>query len=236
FSSGKNRLWQDGKTATNTGEATSLGEAAKLNRAFARTINFENRMGNLGTADVGFVGGIEQQQRIMVPRVLDPIRQLRTRRHRAGWIVGKTKINDVRVFPRRFRNEIILNRAGQIENAFVAAIGPDWPGVPRHYIGIDVNWIDRIGNRDLILLAQNIENVTAVAFRPIRQENFVIRHFDSTIAIIKLRDFVAEEFVALLGPVATEGFTLSEFFGRSFHCLDRGPRQRLSHVTDATTN
>src|SRR5438067_12660417 len=72
FSSGENRLWQNGKTATNASEATSLGEAAKLNRAFARTINFENRMGNLGTTDVGFVSGIEQQKRIMVPRVLDP--------------------------------------------------------------------------------------------------------------------------------------------------------------------
>src|SRR5947207_3678002 len=112
FSSGKNRLWQNGKTATNAGEATSLGEAAKLNRAFARTINFENRMGDLETADVGFVSSIEQQKRIMIPRVLDPTRQLRTRCHRAGWIIGKTKINDVRVFPRRFRNEIILNRAG----------------------------------------------------------------------------------------------------------------------------
>src|SRR5437588_6354309 len=98
--------------------------------------------------------------------------------------------------------------------------------MPGHYIGVDVNWIDRIGNRDLILLAQNIENVTAVAFRAIRQENFVVRDFDPAIAIIKLRDFAAEEFVALLGSVTTKGFTMSELFGRSFHRLDCSPRQR----------
>src|SRR5256885_11539859 len=108
--------------------------------------------------------------------------------------------------------------------------------VPRHYIGIDVNWINRIGNRDLILPAQNIENVPAVAFRPIRQENFVIRNFDSAIAIIKLRDFAAEEFVALLGAIATERFTLPEFFGCCFHCLDCSPRQRLGYVADPTAN
>src|SRR5437764_2255271 len=126
FSFGKNRLWQNGKTATHTGEATSLGEAAKLDRAFARSINFENRVRNLRVnphltlraflsethscaltaacacvslsgrewerievrADIGFVSGIEQQKRIMVPRVLDPTRQFRTRLHRAGWIGG----------------------------------------------------------------------------------------------------------------------------------------------------
>src|SRR5947208_16607020 len=96
--------------------------------------------------------------------------------------------------------------------------------MPGHYIGVDVNWIDRIGNRDLILPAQNIENVTAVAFRPIRQENFVIRNFDSAIAIIKLRDFAAKEFVALLGAIATGRFTLPEFFGRGFrflYCVSR---------------
>src|SRR5436305_15296438 len=98
FSFGKNRLWQNGKTATHTGKATSLGEAAKLDRAFARSINFENRVRNLRVnphltlraflspterievrADIGFVSGIEQQKRIMVPRVLDPTHQLRTR-------------------------------------------------------------------------------------------------------------------------------------------------------------
>src|SRR6266496_2882855 len=71
--------------------------------------------------------------------------------------------------------------------------------MPRHYISIDINWIDRIGNRDLILPAQNIENVTAVAFRAIRQENFVTRDFDSAIEIIKLCDFAPEKFVALFG-------------------------------------
>src|SRR4029077_18925965 len=47
FGFGENRLWQNGKATTNAGEATSLGEAAKFDRAFARTINFEYRMGNL---------------------------------------------------------------------------------------------------------------------------------------------------------------------------------------------
>src|SRR4030095_4775284 len=108
--------------------------------------------------------------------------------------------------------------------------------MPRHYIGIDVNWIDRIGDRDLILPAQNIENMTAVAFRAIRQKNFIIRDFDSAGAIIKLCDLAADELVALRGPVTTEGFPMSELFRRGFHRLDRSSRQRLGHVTDATTN
>src|SRR5205823_7716967 len=91
FSSGENRLWQNGKTATNASEATSLGKAAKLNCTFARAVDFENRMGNLRVTDVSFVGGIEQQKRIVLPRVVDPARQLRTRCHRAGRIIGKAK-------------------------------------------------------------------------------------------------------------------------------------------------
>ena len=125
--------------------------------------------------DIGFVSRVEEKDGVVIMRVFDPVRQLRTRCHCARRIVRKAKVNNVCVFAGRFRNETILNRARQIDNAFVTAIGPGWAGVPRHYIGIDVNWINRIGNRDLILPAQNIENVTAVAFRPVRQENFVIR-------------------------------------------------------------
>jgi hypothetical protein len=89
---------------------------------------------------------------------------LRARRHCAGRIVREAKINDIRVFARRFRHKIILHRAGQIKNAFVAAVGANRAGVARHHIGIDVNRINRVGDGDFVLLAENIEDVTAVTF------------------------------------------------------------------------
>src|SRR4029077_19130168 len=159
-------LWQNGKAATNAGEATRLGEAAKFNRAFARTINFENRVRNFTTSpdlalraflslgeriqvrtiiDIGFVSRVEEKDGVVIMRVLDPVRQLRTRCHCARRIVRKAKVNNVCVFARRFGNETILNRTRYVDKPFVTAIARGWTDAPRHYIGIDVNWINRIG-------------------------------------------------------------------------------------------
>ena len=124
----------------------------------------------------------------MFARVFDPARELRARRHRAGRIVRKTKINQIDMFLRWLGNEIVFRCARQIDDPFVAAVFPGRPRVAGHHVGVDVNRINRIGERDFVLVAENIEDVTAIAFRSVGDKNFVVGNLDLAIAIIVLRD------------------------------------------------
>ena len=99
----------------------------------------------------------------MFARVLDPARKLRARRHGPGWIVGKTKVNQIDMFLRRIRNEIVVGSARQIENAFIPTFARRATCVSSHHVRVDIDGIDRIGNRHSVV-AENVQDVTAIAF------------------------------------------------------------------------
>ena len=100
----------------------------------------------------------------MLARIVDPMRELRARRYCPGWIVRKAQINQIDMFFGRLGHEIVFRCAGQIQNSFVIAVSPCRTAVASHHICVDVNRIDRIGDGDLVLIAEDIENETAIAF------------------------------------------------------------------------
>ena len=100
----------------------------------------------------------------MFVRVIDPARELRARCDGTSWIVWKTKIDEIEAFVWRLGHEIIFRFAGQIINALIAAILSRRACVARHHVCVHVHRIHRIGNGDLILGAENIEDVTAIVF------------------------------------------------------------------------
>src|SRR6266705_1075728 len=105
-------------------------------------------MWNLGLRDVGLVSGVEQEQDIVRSRVFDPRSELLRSCNSAGRIVRKTEVNYIDMFPvaaGRLRDEIVFDRARQINDAFVAPVLARRPAVTGHYIGVDINRINRIG-------------------------------------------------------------------------------------------
>ena len=124
-------------------------------------------MGKSGIADVGLVGGVEQNQSIVFAGIIDPTPQLLGRCHGASWIVWETEVYHIDVLLRRIGHEMIFDRARQISDPFVAAIAPHASGMTGHDIGIDVNRVNRIGDRDFVLMSKDIQDVTAIAFRSV---------------------------------------------------------------------
>ena len=88
----------------------------------------------------------------------------------------------------RLGNESVVGGARQVNDPFVAAVRFRRAAVARHYVRVDIDRVNRIGNRDFVLVAENIENKAAIAFRSIRDKNLVIGDIDIAIAIIALRD------------------------------------------------
>src|ERR1044071_479529 len=101
----------DGKTAPHAGETCVLRKGAELDCAFARAWNLVDRMRDLRVADVGLVGSIVENDRLMLPRIVDPARQLGPRGYRASRVIGKAKINDVDRIARRLRDEGVFGSA-----------------------------------------------------------------------------------------------------------------------------
>ena len=124
----------------------------------------------------------------MLARVLDPVVQLLPRRDRTGRVIWKTEINKIDMFLWGLGNKIVFRRTRQIDNAFITAVLFHRAGVARHHVGIDVDRVNRIGNGNLVLLAEDIEDVTAIAFRSVGQKDFVVHDVDLAVTIIVLRD------------------------------------------------
>ncbi len=96
-------------------------------------------------------------------------------------------------------------------------------GVSGHHVGVDVNRIDGICDRDFVLVAENIEDETAVGFRSVGEENLVGRDLDPAIPVIVLRNFRAKEFVTLLVPVTAKRFAMRQLVHGLVHRVHRPP-------------
>src|SRR3954447_16273236 len=89
--SSKKRFRHHRKPAPHPGESAVLRETAKFDRAFERPWNFVDRMRDGRIADVGFVSRVEEDDRFVFPRVIDPARQLFAGCDRTGRVVWETK-------------------------------------------------------------------------------------------------------------------------------------------------
>src|ERR1051325_6288110 len=96
--------------------------------------------------------------------VLDPTGKLLAARYGTGRIIGKTKINKIDVLLRWLGGKVVFSSAGHVNDPFVTAVLPRRTGVPGHDIGIDIYRVNRIGDCDFVLVAENIQNKTAIGF------------------------------------------------------------------------
>src|SRR6266581_9790059 len=100
----------------------------------------------------------------MLLRVSHPIFELRAQRDGSSGIVWKTEIDNVDVPRRRLGDELIFGEAWQIGDSFVTARAVNRSRVSGHHVGVYVDRIDRIGGRDLVVIAEHVEDVSAVRF------------------------------------------------------------------------
>src|SRR5256885_12194397 len=115
----EHRFRHDCKSAAHAGESAVLGKTAQFNRALAGARNFENGMRNIRVRNIGFVRGIEEKQRFVLARVIDPARELFTRRNGPRRIIGKTEINKIGVFCRWVGDKSVLSWRRPIKNSLL---------------------------------------------------------------------------------------------------------------------
>ncbi len=121
-------------------------------------------MRNIWIGNIGFVRGIEEEYRVVFARVIDPTRELFARSNGPRWIIGKTKIDKIGMVCRWIGNKSVFSCARQIQNSFIAPIFSCRSTATSHHVRIDIDRIYRIRHRDFVLIPENVEDVTAIAF------------------------------------------------------------------------
>src|SRR5437764_12890323 len=105
-------------------------------------------MRNRRVTNVSLVSGVEQNDRFLLFGIMDPVSELGARCNCASGIVWKTKINQIDFLLRRRRHETVSPRAREINDSLKAAVLSRRTGVTRHYVGIHIDRVNWIGNRN----------------------------------------------------------------------------------------
>ena len=210
-----------GITAARAGKARGLRERAELDRTGARAVDREDRAGAI-VGDERFVCRVVEDDRVVFVGVVDPRFQLIGVISRAGGVVRGAKVDDVCL-------DVIV---GHGKEAVFAGAGSVDDLSARHDVGVDVDGIDRVGDHDDVICAEDIADVAGVGLSAVGDENLVGGD-GHAVSLIIAGDRLAREVVALILGVALEGFLYAQLVRAFFQRVDDHGRKRQGDVADA---
>jgi hypothetical protein len=183
--------------------------------------------------DEGVVGGVEDQHAVVGARPGDPGLEVRARCDSAGGVVGRAEIGDVDALRRRRGAEGVRLGGIEVGDAGVAPLGVRLAGAPGHDVGVDVDGVDGVGDRDAAAGAEDLLDVAAVLLAAVGDEDLGGGNVDAPRLEVVYPDGFEQEVVAVLGAVAAKSGIGAEFVDGSAHGLDDSGGERESDVTDA---
>ena len=134
----------------------------ELDGALAGPSDLVDAMGNLRIADVSLIGGIVEDQGVVLQSVVHPLAQFLFGDNRTRGVVGVTQVDHVHMAVLGDAGrEAVLRRTGHIDH-----IGPatvlEGTATSDHHIRVDIDRIDGIGDADEVVPVQQFLDVTCV--------------------------------------------------------------------------
>ena len=214
-----------GVAAAYSCEACGLGVAAEFDGAAFGSFDFVDGVWYIGVLNICFVGCVEEDKAALGQCVVDPYFKLLVGEYGACGIVGIAEIDDVNMVRWQLWDEVVAGGHGH--ECDVAPVSVDVLACATcHDIAVYVDGIYGVGDSDSALGREYVADVAAVAFGSVADEDFVNVEFHSARCIIVGDDGFAEEIVALLGTVASEGGGLAHLVDGLVHgcdtCLGKG--------------
>ncbi len=181
-------------TQTEAGEARVLREAPDLDGAGPRPVALIDGMREIRIRDVGLIGRVIDDHAAFPIGVVHPPLKLLLRDRRAGRVVGEAEIDQIRPLLREIGDEAVRLGAGHIDHiAPVPGFRIVCAGAAGHHVGIHVDRIDRIADRDPRVVRKQLLNVAGVAFRAVRDEDLVGPDIAAPRPEIAVRDRLTQE-------------------------------------------
>ena len=141
------------------------------------------RLGNRG-----FIGCVINDHRSYPVGIIHPLLELRFGDGGTGGIIGKAQVNDIRCLLRQLRRKIRLRRTGHVDHVTpcprcrIVGTGP-----ARHHIGVHIDRIHRVADRDFVVYTENLLDISGIALRPIGNKYLVGRDITAPCLVVLLR-------------------------------------------------
>ncbi len=190
-------------------------------------------MGHVRVRDKGFVCRVVQKDRAVPPRVGDPFFQFFPRNAHARRIVRKAQVDHVGPAAGNLRQKTVLPPAGHIDDIAESGAFPVVSGAASHHVGVDINGINRVADRDDVVRAEDIADIAGVALRAVADENLVRGNLDAAVPELVFADGLPQERVAGFRPIAAERLGTPHLPRSGGHRLHNGRGQRPGDVADS---
>lgn len=148
-----------------------------------------------------------------------PIFQLLPAIDRAGWVVRRAQVDDVRFYGFvRKGQKTVFSRRVHVDNL-----------PARHGVRIYIYGVDRVGHQYGIVRVKQIQDVADVALRAVTHENLTLLKLNVVQHIVSF-ELCTQEVVALLRAVAAEGSSVRHFIDRAVQRGNNRRAQGLSYI------
>ena len=104
---------------------------------------------------------------------------------------------------------------------------------PCHHIGIHIHRVHRITYRNLIFRTEYFLNVGGIAFRAVRDKNFIGPDLTSPALVIIFRYGISQKLISQIRRISPECLRPSHFLHSFVQCGNDGRSQRQCHIPDA---
>ena len=225
----------DGVAASHTREACRLGIAVELYRHLAGASDLVDGVWYLGIGDVGLVGCVVEDDALVLDGIVHPLAKLVLGDDGASGIVGITEVDHVYTVVGNLGCEVVAFIAGHVHHIAPVSVLED-ARASYHHIAVDVDRINGVGDADVVVPSQYLLYVAGVALGSVVDKHLVDIEMDATWQEVVLDNRLAQEVVASLRTVASEGSLHCHLFHCFVHGLDNGRTERLGHVANAQTD
>ena len=214
-------LRDDGVAAAGAGEAGGLGHGAELDGTGAGAFHLEDAAGRIVDDEV-LVGGIIDDDGVVLVRVVDPLLQLLFAVGSTGGVVRGAEVDEVRVDALVGHGaEAVLLGGGSIDDL---AAG--------HDVRVDIDGIHRVGDEDDVVLGEDVLQVRAVGLGTVGDEDLVRTDVHAE-ALVVVRDGFPDEVVTFIVGVALEALLVCEVLGAFLQRVDGRFAERERDIADA---
>ena len=175
--------------------------------------------------DEALVSCVIQDNGVLLAGVVHPGLEARAVVSGAGRVVRRADIDNVAL------NGLVRQR----QEAVCLVCIREYDLAAGHYVGINVNRVDRIRNQNGVVGAEDVEDVAEVALCAVRDEDLIGGELYA-VGLVVADQCLVQKAVALLIAVAVERFLLGLILNGCVQRIDNSRYQRTGYVADAQTD
>lgn len=118
--------------------------------------DFVDRTRDVFVLDECLIGGIVEDDGVIFLSVVYPGSKLLACGRGSCRVVRVAEVDDVYFFFWDGWDEVVFSGAGEIDESVVTAVFISFASVTDHYVGVNVDWVDWVGDGDFVVLTEDV--------------------------------------------------------------------------------